>query len=675
MSWTEKEARSADAWHQLEKLVDQLHELARTPIDQRQFYRSLLDGCVTMLAADGGAVWQKDSAGRWNVVHQIRIAGVLGADVADLPKVHRPRLDRLATTEETRLLPPESGSSSGLENPTHLAILAGRVPNDSVGTTVIEFYFPVGYSPEVQQGWLELLETVRQIAADYHAWDDYRRLRAEQTFHTQSLALLRRIHRGTSLQETAFEIANEGRRLLEADRLSVLVRKGRRWRLLAVSGVEQCDSRSDAAKSLQKIAEWTSRWGEPIDYAERGELDEYPDSLSELMVAHVDQSHARRVVAIPMEFASSDAGQTQAKQRELTRAVLVAEQFQSESTALSAQRAVELTQLCQPALQQALRLDRAGLRSVLRWSDRLADAGLLKSVSKALLVLGTAAALIAALTLIEVDFEIEAPARLVPLTEQDVFAATNGTVRAVHVQHGDQVRAGDLLASLDDPQLVLDLQKVRGEIDTTRKRLEAIAVTRTDRQVREDQQKESLTLSAEAEQLEQRMSSLQRQEEILLDRQQALEVRSPIAGTILTLDVQDLLETRPVSRGQILFTVADTSAGWKLRADVPQETIGHVLQAQMQNEDQLTVRYRLSGDLDHTFAGRLSEVKEVAVLDTTELGLELPAIQAEIALEEQKPDAARPGMTADVRIQCGKRSVGYVWLHDVWETIYRWMVF
>lgn len=678
MSWTEKEATAADPWHQLEKLVDRMHELARSPIAVAEFYRQLLDGCVTMLAADGGAVWQRTDTGRWTTLHQIRLAATLGAEGTegnDTSNAHEELLDRLAKHEEVILLPPESGGDDGLENPTRATILAGSVPAESGSTVVIELLLPPGCSPDVQQGWQELLETVRQIAADYHAWDDYRRLRAEQTFHSHSLALLRRVHGRADLRATAFEVANEGCRLLEADRLSVLVRRGKRWQLLAVSGADHVDPRADTAKSLRNIAEWSARWGDPIDYMENESLNDLPDSLAELMAAHVDQSQARRVVAVPLEFTAPESELNRNNRKKSPTAVLIAEQFQSEAESLSRERIVELAHLCQPALQQAMRLDRFGLRGILRWSDRLAEAGWLRSLSKTLVIGGVIAALIAALVLVETDFEIEASARLVPLVEQDIFAAADGTVRTIHIEHGDTVETGDLLATLDDPQLVLDLQRVRGEIDTTHKRLEAIAVARTDRQVRENEQKESLTLSAEAEQLQQKLQSLERQEEILLGRQQALEIRSPIAGTILTLDVQDLLATRPVARGQVLFTVADSSAGWKLMADVPQDRIGHVLEAAANSNEDLGIRYRISGDVDHTYNGQLAEIKEVAVLDTTDLGQEQPAIQAEISLIDDVPAAARPGMTAEVRIHCGQRSLGYVWLHDVWETVYRWVVF
>ena len=50
-------------------------------------------------------------------------------------------------------------------------------------------------------------------------------------------------------------------------------------------------------------------------------------------------------------------------------------------------------------------------------------------------------------------------------------------------------------------------------------------------------------------------------------------------------------------------------------------------------------------------------------------------LRAIILAEGPLPEAARPGMDATVRIDCGRRSVGFVWLHDAWETLYRWVTF
>ena len=154
-----------------------------------------------------------------------------------------------------------------------------------------------------------------------------------------------------------------------------------------------------------------------------------------------------------------------------------------------------------------------------------------------------------------------------------------------------------------------------------------------------------------------------------------MQIRSPISGTVLTLDVQHELKSRPVARGQVLFTVADPNSGWLLLAEIPQDRIGHVVAAQQSEPSPPRVRFRMAGDGERTYAGHLETIREIAALEFEGATEELPAIQAEIEILDQSLAVARPGMNAEVRIDCGRRSLGYVWLHDAWEAVYRWVVF
>jgi len=665
-------------WQQLEDLVDQLHELARAPIETSVFYRRLLEGCVTSLAAIGGAVWLPDGRGRWVLAQQTNLDEVWDRKEASDQAAHNAILQ--SATAEPQIFAPRSGTTDTGKNPTDSVLVVAAVRDDRP-RAVVELFMRTGSSPAVQRGWQEFLETVCQIAGDFHTHSELRSLRADQDIHDQSLALLHRVHKSTDLRRTAFEIANEGRRFLDADRLSVLVRRGRSWRLLAVSGVDRIESRGDTSKRLRLLAKKTAQWGEPLDYAEVSVHEEeagheLPPELAALVQGHVDQSHARRLVAVPFEFA--DDAERSAKRRKpktLFSAVLIAEQFSAATVEFPCQRVIELASLCEPALRLATRFDRFPMRSVVRWSQRLARLSFLWRLARLMLVSAAVAGVIGALVYVPYDFEIEAPATLVPIVERDIFATTGGTVTEVRVAHGDQVQAGDVLAVIDDPQLTLDAQRVQGEIETVRKQIEAIAIARTARIVREDTAQQRLPLSADGQQLEEQLASLRRQRKILAARREALTLRSPIVGAVLTLDVQNLLHSRPVERGQVLFTVADTSAGWRLLADVSQRRIGHVLAEKGKTEGPLPVRFRLAGDDREIYSGHLESVTAVAVLDTESLEGDAPAIQIKIAIDELALPAARPGMTAQVRFDCGQRPIGYVWFHDVWETVYSWVVF
>ena len=52
---------------------------------------------------------------------------------------------------------------------------------------------------------------------------------------------------------------------------------------------------------------------------------------------------------------------------------MIAEQFTSEAPGLAPERLADLARLAQPALRQALLLDRFPMRGCLRWADRWAE--------------------------------------------------------------------------------------------------------------------------------------------------------------------------------------------------------------------------------------------------------------------------------------------------------------
>lgn len=645
------------SWQQVEDFLASLYDCARSLTEPEQFYQKLLDGCVRTLAANAGAVWQADRRGRWQAIAEFNLATVLANSQAK--SAHAQLLSQ--ADEPCVILP-------GGVNSTEQAILSGVV--DSGGTRprlVIELFLRSGVSPATQEGWEEFLRAVIAAAQTFELRHELQTLRAERNGHAEVLSLLRRIHSGKSLEAVAFDLANEGARYLQVDRLSVLLKRSGTWKMAAASGVERFEARAEAVQDLESLAEVTAHWGEPLDYSEMRDVAELPPAVAEVLQKHVDRSHARRLVAVPVEFRSDGECRS-------ADAVLIAESFAATGT-LSREQVVELAELCEPALAQVLAWDRWPIRPVVEWTDWWSRLWQSWGLSRIGLVAGAALAVLLVLMFVKTDFEIEATATLMPNSVRDVFATASGTVQAIKVAHGEYVERGAVLATLEDPQLDLETERVRGELETVRKRLEAITVARTDRQTREELAPDRLPLSAEAKQLELQQASLLEQQKILNEQRKALTLRSPLAGTVLTLDVQNLLRGRPVERGQVLFTVGNENSGWELKTRVPQDVIGHVVTAARASDKPLPVRFRLAGDREHTYTGHVAEIAETAVTDPEQLAKELPEVQVRVTVDDESLPAAKPEMQARVRIDCGRRALGYVWLHDAWENIYSWLAF
>jgi hypothetical protein len=181
-------------------------------------------------------------------------------------------------------------------------------------------------------------------------------------------------------------------------------------------------------------------------------------------------------------------------------------------------------------------------------------------------------------------------------------------------------------------------------------------------------------LTAEAEELKKLAESLRAQHKILERQQREMSVYSPIAGEVLTWNVHETLENRPVQRGQLLLTIADRSGPWILELHVKDHHIGHVLEAQPAAGESLPVSFILATDPETTYRGRIEKVAMISENDETHGQSVLLTVALDDAARRSIPEL-RPGATVLGRIDCGRRSLGYVWFHDLIDAVYTWVWF
>ena len=170
--------------------------------------------------------------------------------------------------------------------------------------------------------------------------------------------------------------------------------------------------------------------------------------------------------------------------------------------------------------------------------------------------------------------------------------------------------------------------------------------------------------TADEEEVKQQLTSLQEQL-ALLDQQQAeLTVRSPIAGQVLTWDVLNCSPC-PIERGQLLLTVGDADGPWELEIRVDDDRVGHMLEARCAAAEPLDVTFLLAMDPDHRFQ---AQVRDVA-MNTDVLENAGPQVLVTATVDRAALPRLRPGASVLARIHCGRRSVGFVWLHDLWDAV------
>jgi multidrug efflux pump subunit AcrA (membrane-fusion protein) len=678
------------AWNELEEVFAGLGTLARSAVAPPEFYRTVLAECLRALSAAGGVVWLR-RGGSFQPATQVRWPAAEWSRDDASRLAHDQLLSESANRGTVTFVAPQlAQGDEPAANPTKYLLLLGPVNvrnenNAALSPAIIELLLEPNASPSTIRGSEQFLTAICELAADYHSFAELRRLRQEDDYRSQLLQLSSDVHRQLGLRETSYTVANEGRRLIGCDRLTVVNAHGKKSRVLATSGVSRTERRSGTVRRIEQLAELVRRSNEPAFYDD-GRCDGLPP-VAEALEQHAEESHARQIAAIPLRFppepTASDAAsgvKDWSRRHDQPLFVLVAEQFDARNAELSRERLVEVADVCTTALYNAEQVARLPLGWLLRPLGE-AKHWIGTHLSRTVLAAAAIAASVAALVLIPTDFRIESPGTLQPVVRRDIFAPRSGLVDEVLVAHGAEVSAGQPLVRLRDPALDLELERVDGELETAQRQLDAVRATRTNRQVRDANPTDVYRLSAEERELQQRLTNLRNELELLNRDRDALVVTSPIAGRVLSWDIGNRLIARPVERGEVLATVADLSADWQLELAVPDDRIGYVLAAQQALDKALPVRFRLSSDDREQHAGHIVEISQTADVNPSEGNTApSPTVLVKVALDDMQLSEAslrelRPGVSARAQIDCGRRPLGYVWLHDIWDAVVEWFQF
>ncbi len=650
------------AWRELDDVIDGIARLARSEESSARFYPLLLERIASALAAAGGAIWTRNAEGRLRQECLANPPAPWSCDnLQDMPG-HDELIEGILASGEPRLVSPQRRPSPGdpTTNPTDTLLILFPWHVDGAPSGLIELFQRPGGGPRAEQGYVEFLDIVSEFVAEFQRNCQLRQFKQTARDWSRFEQFVRRVHASLDLRRTAYTIVNEGRLLLECDRVSLVVRRGRRYRLTAVSGVDAPNRRAELTRRMEKLCEAAAKAGDPLWWP--SETSELPPTLETLLGEYLDESHARSLGLVPI-LPGKVAAQRPA-------AVFVVEKFIGTFNKAGQTLVAEAGEHVQSAIGNCLELESVPLASVLRRVRRLARIG---PWLKAALAAGLVAATIAAALLVKADFKVVADGDLEPARLRDVFAGADGTVTDLRVEHGQRVRAGELLAVLRRPQLDLEFKQVLGELQTAQQKLVSIEAERLqDRRDNDEQRRTYGQATAQEEELRATVRSLQSQYEVLKSKQSECEVRSPIEGEVLTWNVRELLEDRPVGRGQVLLTIGDLSGPWKVELRIPDRQTGHVLAAQEAQPDApLQVSCLLAMDPRQSFPGTLARLgmrSETSASDS-------PYVKATVDFDRAAVEQCTAGAGVRASIQCGRRSLGYVWLHDLYDTIRMWLFF
>lgn len=651
---------------QLRGLVHEIEGLSRSDLAPIDFYAGFLNRVISALAAEGGAVWTLEE-GQWQLAYQMNLSQTRLVENDEAQRRHGLLLQHVAASGQGTLIAPNSGGGEDSEasNPSEYLLVLGTLKSDKEVQGLVEiFQRPVG-RPPVERGYLRFLLQMCELAGDYLKTRHLRLFADRQVMWTQLEQFTRLVHESLDLRQTAFTIANEGRRLIGCDRVSVALKHGKRCRIEAVSGQETMDTRSNTVVMLGELATVVVKGGEALWYT--GDTTDLPPQIERAVEQYADEAHSKLITVLPLKRPQEEKESDEHEPAEYLGALII-EQITDDVLSDSMRRRIDVVgEHSAIAIANGREYHDLFLMPVWRAIGRAKWVVQARTLPKTLLIAGTIVIALLALFIIPVPFQLSGKGTLEPVDRRDVFATVDGVVDKVNVEHGQMVKKGQLLFVLRNTDLEVNISDVTGKLASTAEQRKS-----AERSLLEDRHltnEERERLSGQLQQYTRTEASLEEQLKLYRDKQQLLRVVSPIEGEVITWQVRDRLLTRPVEKGQLLLTVADPKGKWDLEIHMPEDRMGHIartinaLHRDPANKDKnLPVSYIVATNPGASRQGVVTDVQKIAEVRGEEGNVVL--VRVAINKDDLAADEIRPGATVNAKVDCGWASVGYVWFHD-----------
>lgn len=673
-------APSDDAACGITGLLEDLANLSESDLTPREFFIEVLGRVSSLLPSSGFLLWDLTNANRLTLLLHHGCTEAFVNQVCN-EESHRRLVDSVIESRRCRLVASRFvDQATQVANSTDHPILFAPVTAGSEVEYLLESFVNDSISQEEQEEALGTWEIISGLLGNYVRSRKLVRQSEQLQWQDAAIAFRNRASQSLDPLVVAMSIANESRNLIQCDRVSVVRSKRGRFELVAVSGQAELNRRSNAIRLLEKLCQRVLRTGRTFEWSV-DDSEPLAPQIEEPLQEYIDHSLVNRIVIHPLRVPStgenpnalSDRGEPDDGYSTLQRGAgsendgireiygaLVVEHFSGQLSVDCERvdwRAGALLATVEIALHNAVRHHQIFLLPIWSAVGKAWHAiGLKRSASIASVLL----ALICVACFVQADFQIAVDGQLQPLRRRQVFASNDGIVKQVKTQHGKRIRAGEPLVILENLPGENELLLVLSELNSAEKKLASINAARIAGQVDPNRDHE---YAIEEESLAVSISNLKMQRELLVESKADLTLASEINGEVLTWNVHELLDNRPVQRGQALLTVADTDGPWVLQLPVPDRRMGHLLAAQSMRGSELPVEFILATEPDVRLKGTVQSIAGAAShsADSEQ------TVEVIVAIDRDSVSTLRPGAVASAKIFAGRKSIGYVWLQDTLE--------
>ncbi len=704
---------------QIEEAFEEAAKLAGSNLPPSDFYSQFLNRTLNAIDAPAGAVWLRTPQGFLQVACQINLDKVGLESKRGGRQCHNEVLRQVFQAAPPRPIilepngrlvpgPGEPGPVPPANLTDHFALFAPIMAADKQTLGVLEVFQNPTHDPRLYPAFLNYAFQMAGYASQYNHFITARAgSGAERTF-TQVEAFARLIHGTLNPTEVAYHVANEGRKLIECDRLCVGIRHARhKVTVEAVSGADVVEKASTHVRRLRWLMEAVLAWGEPLIFKGTKNTGLPPDVASALD-DYLNESQPKLLIVQPIR------DEREKDLKKPTRSVVVLESFNPpDQTEPIVQRLEVIGKHAAPALYNAAELKRVPLKflwwPLAKLQEGIGGKSRFYTIAGAIL----AAILIAVMIVVPYPLRMEAKGQLLPVEIAQIFPPKEGIVRDIRVKPGDKIDPKYAAVTLFSSDLQSDYAKAQEKFTTASGSIITLSQTLKDlgssEQLKDTKVKYETDLAVarlnlEAAQTE--IAALTAQYNGQPERPGIFRAIAPAFDpklarplgtsqwTVLNDDRRDNLIGRSMRPHEELLRVGNLEGYWRIELKIPQRNIGQIMKAFVDptlhevdaaGKMYLNVDVLLSSQAETSYVGRLyrEDIAAQAVPNKNEHDENEPVVTAYVKLnvEGLKPEEMVPleqfvtGLEVRTRIRCGKHALGYSLFHGVWEWFYEKVVF
>jgi hypothetical protein len=701
------------ARRQINRLAEEIAHLSEMDLQPQQYYGEFLQRVLTAIAAPAGAVWLRTPQGNLQLQYHINMQHVgLNRDETSR-ETHNKLLEEAFKKAQPGLIPPRSGLGPGeggaasAGNPTDFVILLAPILVDKHLEGIVEIWQDPNRGPDAQRGFLQFLIRMAGLASAYTRNFQLRQMVGQQAVWTQLEAFARQVHGSLNPTEVAYLVANEGRRLVECDRVSVACRFGKRVKIEAISGADIVEKRSNLVQLMRALIDAVLEWDEKLVYTGTKD-DTLPPKVIKALDAYLAESNSKLLVCLPLR------DEREEENKKPARSAVLMEAFEPQTAPEQMVARLEVVgRHSTAALYNSAEHKRIPMRFLWAPIARLQEGLGGKARAIWTLVLVLLLALIGTMVFVPYPLRMEANGQLLPRERNYLYSP----VEAKLVDYKEGLKPGSIVFK-DQELILLYSDKLASDVTEHMKE-----VTSADAKVKlytkayQEAKDKGEKASFEA-QLRDAEATRSREYTLLEELRKLYNadvqhpgyfwLKSPLSGRLLTGDFKDLKGSF-VKPSQQLLRVGrvDTRARkaniaeWEIELKIPQKNIGQILRAfeKLEPGKELDVDLLLSTSPTRTFKGKLrrDKISPEAMPNRSENNESEPVVLAWVRIYPVKkndkgeddpsgkydiPEAYRlppelllTGTEVRSRVRCGNRAMGYSLFYGVWEFIYENIVF